>query len=114
MPKMFSRWQVLVLWGVLVSLVAPASVLAQRRRTTRRTTTTQTTAPAHAPTQAKPSATPAPVQPQATAPQKTVSPQAAGTPAPKPKETKGTWRLKVSAEQPRLISLSRAAASVSL
>ncbi len=119
MPKMFSRWQGVLLAGVIVSLAVPATGLAQRRRTTRRTTptTTQPTAPAQQqPAQAQPSATPAATQPQASAPQpqrKPESPQAAGTTAQKPKETKGTWKLKVSTAQPFMYSLKADQARVS-
>lgn|GEM_PF-1004004 len=105
MPKMFSRWQLLILMGVFVSLVGPPGAQAQRRRGTRPSTTAQpspTGTPAASPstqTQAKPSATPAPTQPQppASAP-KTDAQQPAGS-------AKGTWRLKLTTTQPRLVSL---------
>ena len=104
MQKMLSRWQLLIMAGVFVSLVGPPSALAQRRRGTRTTTppTSQPSAPASpSTTQAKPSATPAPTQPQ---PQTTAPTQKTDAQQPA-KSTKGTWRLKLTTTQPRLLSL---------
>jgi hypothetical protein len=107
MFKMFTRCRLLILLVVFVSLILPAPALAQRRRNTRRTVQTQTKAPATqpSPTPVQPSA--APAQTPATAP---------AAPAKKPdaqpaarevaaKAEKGTWRLKVTTTQPRLINL---------
>jgi hypothetical protein len=105
MQMMFSRWRLAILLGVILSLMSPAGVWAQRRRGTTRTTQPQPTATPQ-PTQAKPTATPTPAQPQATpAAHRTELEPATGTQAAKPKDTKGTWRLKISTGQPRLISL---------
>jgi hypothetical protein len=105
MQMMFSRWRLMILGGVVLALVSPAGAWAQRRRGTRTTTPAQPAATPQ-PTQAKPTATPAPAQPQATPAAHRTEPDAAtGTQAAKQKDTKGTWRLKVSTGQPRLISL---------
>lgn len=106
MLKMFTRWRLVILTGTIVSLFMPATGMAQRRRKTTTKPRPQTTAPAQQPAQAKPSATPAVVPAQAPAPgQKTETLPATGTSAATQKETKGTWRLKVSTAVPRLLSL---------
>jgi hypothetical protein len=112
MQQMFSRWRLAILLGVVLTLLAPAGAWAQRRRGARRTPQAQPTATPQ-PTQAKPIATPTPAQPQAT-PSSTRRPEpepATGAQAAKSKNTKGTWRLRISTGQPRLVSLTADRAS---
>src|SRR5438105_2995871 len=106
MQKMFSQWRLSILLGVALSLMTPAGAWAQRRRSTRATAQPQPTATPQ-PAQAKPVASPSPAQTQAmpATTRKTEQPPATGEQAAKPKDTKGTWRLKISTGQPRLISL---------
>jgi hypothetical protein len=94
----------LILLVVFVSLILPASALAQRKRNTRSTAQTQTKAPAPqpSPTPVQPSA--APAQPPAAAPAKKPDAQPAARDAAA-KTDKSTWRLKVTTTQPRLINL---------
>ncbi len=113
MLKMFTRWRLVILSAMIVSVFMPAATLAQRKRNRRATPGTQATSPAQRPVQAQPSPTPAIAQPQVPATvQKTESQPATGTAQIKPKETKGTWRLKVTTGPPRMFSLKADRASV--
>ncbi len=106
MLKMFTRYGLVIVTGIVVSLCMTATSSAQRRRSSTRAPRTQTTTPAQQPAQAKPGATSAVVQPQAPAASaKTEAQPVTGAPATPQKATKGTWRLKVSSASPRLLSL---------
>jgi hypothetical protein len=99
--------------GVFLSLIVPATALAQRRRAARPATKAQTATPTPQPAQTPAATTPATTaQPQATAPAPKPEAQPAAT-AQATGQAKGKYRLRLVEGPPRLFTLRSNQAFVS-